>query len=116
MENKVKVSFSIPKYKDGYRTITSEKVDSTEFRNELVSKLKQAGINDFHFEPQNLLVELSIAEGEKLVVNCARGLDMVALRIFMCLVVKYDSVLGMNYYIYEWNNIMASLSVYPDKQ
>lgn len=114
MAEKIKLEFSIPTYRVGYREITSERIDSTEFKKELVFKLRQAGIEDVHFDSENLLVGLTIVKGETLVVSCSRGLDMVALRIFMCLIVKYNSALRQCYYSCQWENVSASLSVHSE--
>lgn len=112
MENKVKVSFSIPMYKDVYE-IPME-IDSTAFKAELIEKLKKVGIKDIQCETENILIGLAVYEGQAITMECSRGMDMVALRIFMNLIVKYDLELGINYYTYKWGNVFASLSVHDD--
>ena len=113
MDEKVKMSFSIPMYTD-FRAIPIE-IDSAEFKAELIEKLKKVGIENIQFETENILIGLSVYEGQAVIVECSRGMDMVALRIFMSLIVKYNSVLQKNYYYtYKWGDIFASLSVHSD--
>ena len=111
MGEKIRMEFTIPTYRADIMELSCEPVDYTAFETEFIRKLEQAGISDYHIEPENILVGMTVYEGRTLVVNCVRGMDMVAVRIFMCLVIKYDSEINTAFYSYEWANLNVSLSV-----
>ncbi|MDE7477161.1 MAG: hypothetical protein K2M91_04285 [Lachnospiraceae bacterium] len=111
MGEKIRIKFSIPTHRMDVMGFSCEPVDYAAFEAEFISKLEQAGISDYHIEPENILAGMTVYEGRTLVVNCVRGMDMVAVRIFMCLVIKYAPEISTAYYSYEWGNLHASLSV-----
>ena len=112
MGEKIRIEFCIPTYRTDVMGLFYEPVDYAAFEADFIRNLEQAGISDYHFEPENVLADMTVYEGRTLVVNCVRGMDMVAVRIFMCLVIKYDPEINTAYYSYEWGNLHASLSVY----
>lgn len=110
MSNEAKLTFFISMYKyDGEKTV---KVNYLDFKTELGEKFRKVGKGQIEESIETELLEnLDSVDICLLTVHCDESSEFEFVKIFIDLVVKYNSDMALHNYFYEMHNLSAPVQM-----